>query len=157
MAFVVSGTWPGNIWARTGYDFGSEGMGTCLSGDCPGGLVCSGAGAAPVTLAELVLGASDGLDYYDMSLTGGFNVPVALVPAAGAYPTAACAANLTIDCPTSLAVPGGCLRACAAAADPADSLPCCTGHYVTPAKCPPLGVPFYPFFSKRAPARTKAC
>jgi hypothetical protein len=74
-------------------------MGACLSGDFPGGLVCSGASAAPVTLAELVLGASDGLDYYDMSLTGGFNVPVALVPAPGACPTAACATNLTSACP----------------------------------------------------------
>jgi hypothetical protein len=76
--------WSGRLWARTGCAFGAGGEGTCQTGDCGGRLECAGAGGAPpATLFEVTLGkGAAGLDYYDVSLVDGYNLPVVAVPRA---------------------------------------------------------------------------
>ena len=45
---------------------------------------CNGAGGVPpVTLAEITLNGAGGLDFYDVSLVDGFNVPVQVRKALG--------------------------------------------------------------------------
>jgi hypothetical protein len=73
----VADNWAGRFWARTGCNFNRNGQGRCVTGDCGNKLQCNGAGGVPpVTLAEVTLRGAGGLDYYDISLVDGFNVPV---------------------------------------------------------------------------------
>jgi len=80
--------WSGRVWARTGCVFDADGKGTCQTGDCSGRLECAGTGATPpatlfeVTLGKGSAGAAD-LDYYDVSLVDGYNLPVVAVPRPG--------------------------------------------------------------------------
>jgi hypothetical protein len=68
--------WGGRFWARTGCNFDANGQGRCATGDCGNKLQCNGAGGIPpVTLAEITLNGAGGLDFYDVSLVDGFNVP----------------------------------------------------------------------------------
>jgi hypothetical protein len=68
--------------------FDADGKGTCQTGDCSGRLECAGTGATPpatlfeVTLGKGSAGAAD-LDYYDVSLVDGYNLPVVAVPRPG--------------------------------------------------------------------------
>lgn len=64
----------GRIWGRTGCTFDADGRGACETGDCAGELVCKLSGKPPSTLAEFTLG--DTVDYYDISVVDGFNVPM---------------------------------------------------------------------------------
>ncbi|PWZ57362.1 Thaumatin-like protein 1 [Zea mays] len=79
--------WSGRMWARTlcAAD-AATGRFSCATGDCGSGAVqCNGGGAAPpATLAEFTLGGSGGLDFFDVSLVDGYNVPMLIVPAQGA-------------------------------------------------------------------------
>nr|CAB3457469.1 unnamed protein product [Digitaria exilis] len=69
--------WSGRIWARTGCVFDADGAGVCQTGDCGGRMECRGAGATPpATLFEVTLDGSGGLDFYDVSLVDGYNLPV---------------------------------------------------------------------------------
>ena len=49
----------------------------CSSGGCNGGLECIHSGVPPVSLAEFTLDAGD-LDWYDVSLVDGFNLPMSI-------------------------------------------------------------------------------
>jgi hypothetical protein len=63
---------------------------------CNGGLLCdarTGTGKPPATLAEFTLGASDGSDWYDVSLVDGYNLPMRINPTQGC-PVADCAVDL---------------------------------------------------------------
>ncbi|XP_062202956.1 thaumatin-like protein [Phragmites australis] len=73
---VPAGTAGGRIWARTDcYFVGSHGG--CETGDCGGALSCMLSGKPPTTLAEFTIGFDTGaLDYYDISVVDGFNVPM---------------------------------------------------------------------------------
>ncbi|KAM3735066.1 hypothetical protein ACB098_10G063000 [Castanea mollissima] len=76
---------PGGTWSLevlTECSFNGSGVGTCQTGDC-GGLIQSqgsGYGAAPHTLAEFTLSLLENLDFYDISLVNGFNVPMLKAP-----------------------------------------------------------------------------
>ncbi|CAG2061039.1 unnamed protein product [Timema podura] len=71
--------WAGRFWGRTGCNFDQNGNGLCETGDCGRGLSCNGAGGVPpTTLVEITLKGSGGLDYYDISLVDGFNVPISV-------------------------------------------------------------------------------
>ncbi|KAI5057642.1 hypothetical protein GOP47_0027657 [Adiantum capillus-veneris] len=79
--------WSGRFWGRTGCSFSSSASPSavaCESGDCGGKLQCSGAGAAtPATLAEFTLAGTQPnvkLDFYDVSLVDGYNIPIAIAP-----------------------------------------------------------------------------
>ncbi|KAM3310290.1 hypothetical protein ACQJBY_031153 [Aegilops geniculata] len=113
---VPAGTTGGRVWARTGCNFDGSGNGQCQTGDCGGVLQCTGYGQAPNTLAEFGLNGFNNLDFFDISLIDGFNVPMDFLPADG---TAGCAkggprcdADITSQCPSELQAPGGCNNAC---------------------------------------------
>jgi len=65
---------PGHAAARTGCVF-RDGRGHCQSGDCAGRYQYTGNGAIPATLAEYDMNAWDGLDFYDVSMVDGSNLP----------------------------------------------------------------------------------
>ena len=105
---------------------------------------CAGAGGSPpVTLAEFTLNSP--VDYYDVSLVDGYNVPMSIVPVgyrAGSSPcrTVRCQSDLNRICPKGLQVlsPAGevvaCKSVCMAFGTPEF---CCTGEYASPEKCHP--------------------
>lgn len=125
---VPAGTTGGRVWARTGCDFDGNGNGRCQTGDCGGVLQCTGYGQAPNTLAEFGLNKFNDLDFLDISLIDGFNVPMDFLPADG---TAGCDkggprcdADVTAQCPSELKAPGGCNNACTVFKE---DRYCCTG------------------------------
>ncbi|KAH8801860.1 thaumatin-like protein [Flagelloscypha sp. PMI_526] len=156
--FNVPNDWKsGRIWARTGCDF-SKGPLACDTGACNGGLQCAssaGTGVPPASLAEWTLNGSGGLDYYDVSLVDGFNVPMRIDNNKQCN-IAACVHDLNDGCPAQLQQKNsagkvvGCKSACAANLDgnPANSANCCSGSHNTPATCPSSGVAFYSHFKK---------
>ena len=138
--------WSGRMWARTGCSQdGATGRLVCATGDCGSGAAeCAGAGAAPpATLAEFTLDGSGGLDFYDVSLVDGYNLPVLVETSGGAGSSgpascaaAGCAADLNAMCPAELRAGGGaaCRSACDAFARPEY---CCSGAFASPAACRP--------------------
>ncbi|GFY89862.1 pathogenesis-related thaumatin superfamily protein [Actinidia rufa] len=138
-AFQAPTGWSGRFWARTGCKFDGSGSGYCNTGDCGSGHAeCDGAGASPpATLAEFTLGPG-GLDFYDVSLVDGYNLPV-LVEAGGGSGTCGstgCVTDLNRQCPAELRVEAGsaCKSACEAFGTPEY---CCSGAYNSPAACKP--------------------
>ncbi|KAI5475114.1 hypothetical protein MNV49_001913 [Pseudohyphozyma bogoriensis] len=85
---------------------------TCVTGGCNGGLVCAdvgGTGVPPATLAELTLSAGTGVnqvDYYDISIVDGMNVPVDMTNSAqeaNDCNPCICSTDLNPTCPSALA------------------------------------------------------
>ena len=76
----VTITTPNNLntrfWGRTGCVFNSAGVGHCQTGDCGGLFQCTGWGTIPATLAEVNFDAWDNLDFYDVSMVDGSNLPM---------------------------------------------------------------------------------
>ncbi|MFG1811813.1 thaumatin family protein [Streptomyces sp. NPDC049040] len=110
----VPDRWNGRFWGRTGCTFDAAGRGHCETGDCDGRFQCPGYGAIPATLAEFNLNAWDGMDFYDVSLVDGSNLPmyINLVGGTTKDPLSAdgcSAAGCThpVDCPSALRVKGG--------------------------------------------------
>ncbi|CAH2042955.1 unnamed protein product [Thlaspi arvense] len=81
----VPKSWSGRVWARTLCSDDSSGKFSCATGDCVSGKVeCAGAGATPpTTLVEFTLSGDQGMDFYDVSLVDGYNVPVLVVARGG--------------------------------------------------------------------------
>ncbi|KAE8709497.1 Thaumatin-like protein 1 [Hibiscus syriacus] len=140
----VPASWSGRLWGRTLCTKDSSGKISCLTGDCGSSkLECSGAGAIPpATLAEFTLNGAGGLDFYDVSLVDGYNLPMMIVPQGGTggnCSSAGYAADLNGDCPLELKVVVGsqgvaCNSACNAFGD---ARYCCSGAYSTPNACKP--------------------
>ncbi|KAK9994949.1 hypothetical protein SO802_024652 [Lithocarpus litseifolius] len=137
--------WSGRLWARTGCTFDESGAGKCQTGDCGGRLECDGMGAIPpASLFEITLGTGNGLDFYDVSLVDGYNIPLIAAPrgASGACNATGCAANINMGCPKELQVVGGeeeggvvaCRSACGAFG--LDQY-CCSGEFANPTTCQP--------------------
>lgn len=153
--------WSGRFWARTHCGRDSGGRFACLTADCGSGVVaCNGAGAKPpATLVEFTLNGAEGLDFFDVSLVDGFNLPVVVVPRGGAGrgacgPTG-CLVDLNGACPAGLRVAAGargrrvaCRSACEALGDPRF---CCSEAYSTPETCGPSE---YSLYFKRACPRS---
>uniref|UniRef100_A0A7N0U6M1 Thaumatin-like protein n=1 Tax=Kalanchoe fedtschenkoi TaxID=63787 RepID=A0A7N0U6M1_KALFE len=149
--------WSGRLWARTLCSLNSTtGRFACVTGDCGSGKVeCVGGAEPPATLAEFTLNGADGLDFYDVSLVDGYNLPVLVVPKGGTRggcsPTG-CLVDLNGACPRALKVVAGrggrrgvaCKSACEAFGDP---MYCCSEAYATPDTCQPSA---YSLFFKRA-------
>lgn len=76
VTITVPNHWNARFWGRTGCHFDAAGQGDCQTGDCSGRLQCNGFGAIPVTLAEYDLDAWDNLDFYDVSMVDGSNLPM---------------------------------------------------------------------------------
>lgn len=154
----VPASWSGRIWGRTLCTQDSSGKFSCLTGDCASStLDCSGAGAIPpATLAEFTLNGAGGLDFFDVSLVDGYNLPMMISPrggtnGAGNCTSAGCAADLNNGCPLELKVVDGsegvaCKSACEAFGEPQY---CCNGAYATPDTCKPSS--YSQFFKTACP------
>ena len=78
---TVPDHWNARLWGRTGCHFGPRGRGGCETGDCAGLYQCRGWGAIPSTLAEYDLDAYDHLNFYDVSMVDGSNLPMYITTA----------------------------------------------------------------------------
>jgi hypothetical protein len=162
----VTITTPNNLntrfWGRTGCVFNSAGVGHCQTGDCGGLFQCTGWGTIPATLAEVNFDAWDSLDFYDVSMVDGSNLPMYInitkssggtvdkISSDGCVP-AGC--TKPVVCPSVLDVKVGgtvvgCISACARL--DTDQL-CCRGQYSSRAACNPSTWPVdYAAVFKRA-------
>ncbi|XP_052170889.1 thaumatin-like protein [Diospyros lotus] len=110
-----SGTTGARVWPRTGCNFDGSGRGNCQTGDCNGLLECPGPGygVPPNTLAEYALNQFSNLDFFDISLVDGFNVPMEFSPTSnGCTRGIKCTADIVGQCPNELKAPGGCNNPC---------------------------------------------
>ncbi|KAM7253227.1 hypothetical protein ACFE04_025845 [Oxalis oulophora] len=126
----------GRIWGRTGCNFDKDGNGPCQTGACGTTLKCNASGKPPISLAEFTLG---NLDYYDISLVDGFNLPITLTPVNGKgnCSVTGCDKDLRLDCPPELAAKSngkvvGCRSACDAFNTDAY---CCKGVFGNAVTC----------------------
>jgi hypothetical protein len=162
----VTITTPNNLntrfWGRTGCVFDSAGVGHCQTGDCGGLFQCKGWGTIPATLAEVNFDAWDSLDFYDVSMVDGSNLPMYInitkssdgtqdkISPDGCVP-AGC--TKPVVCPSVLDVKVGstvvgCISACARL--DTDQL-CCRGQWSSRAACNPAAWPVdYAAVFKRA-------
>ncbi|THU54896.1 hypothetical protein C4D60_Mb11t00880 [Musa balbisiana] len=157
--------WSGRLWARTLCATDSSGRFSCGTGDCGSGKVeCSGGGATLlVTLAEFTLGGGGGgggMDYYDVSLVDGYNLPMLVVAqggSGGGCGSTGCVADLNRVCPSDLKVVTtqsssrgsevvACMSACEAFGSPQY---CCSGAYGNPNSCKPSS--YSQFFKNACP------
>ncbi|XP_059647489.1 thaumatin-like protein 1b isoform X2 [Cornus florida] len=154
----VPHAWSGRLWGRTHCSRDSTGKFSCVTGDCGSGKIeCAGSGAIPpATLAEFTLNGDQGLDFYDVSLVDGYNLPMLVVAKGGTRggcSSTGCLVDLNGVCPAGLRVARGngsasvaCKSACEAFGDPQY---CCSGAYSTPDTCPPS--PYSVFFKHACP------
>ena len=149
LTITVPNHWNGRFWRRTGCVF-RHGRGRCQTGDCAGLFQCQGNGAIPATLAEYDLDAWDGLDFYDVSMVDGANLPMYInvtagkaakkVSSLGCIP-AGCTKH--VDCPKVLQIKAGhkvvaCESACARFGT--DQY-CCRGAWAPRSQCDPAKWP----------------
>ncbi len=152
----VTITTPNNLntrfWGRTGCDFDSAGVGKCQTGDCGGLFQCKGWGTIPATLAEVNFDAWQNMDFYDVSMVDGSNLPmyINITHSSGGTvdkisPDGCVAAGCTkaVACPSVLdvkvgAAVVGCISACARLGG--DQY-CCQGPYAPRADCVPAKWP----------------
>lgn len=109
---VPPGTAGARIWGRTGCNFDGSGRGHCQTGDCGGVLQCTSYGVPPNTLAEYALTQFANLDFFDISLVDGFNIPMDFSPTSGSCRGILCTADINGQCPNELRVAGGCNNPC---------------------------------------------
>ncbi|XP_028784635.1 thaumatin-like protein 1 [Neltuma alba] len=151
-------SWGGRFWGRTQCSQDSTGKFSCVTGDCGSGrLECGGKGASPpATLAEFTLDGAGGLDFFDVSLVDGYNVPMMVVPQGGSgdnCTNTGCVADLNGACPSELKVMSedgtegvACKSACEAFGSPQY---CCSGSYGSPNTCKPSS--YSQIFKKACP------
>jgi hypothetical protein len=152
LSFAVPDHWDVRIWARTGCSFDAAGNGHCLTGDC-GRFQCGSTwGEFPSTLGEFNLNAWNGMDFYDVSLVEGNNLPMWINSYGGSSrdkldangcSAAGCTRDANATCPTKLQrVRGGrvvaCLSACLVFRT---DQTCCTGAYAARPQCVPSSWP----------------
>ena len=173
--------WQGRFWGRTGCatDNNNNNNGsstnsrfTCETGDCgSNSMECQGmAGRPPATLVEMTLDADccGGIDFYDVSLVDGYNLPLSITPMEGTFQLrpdsdaqfdcqmAGCVADLNESCPNELrvysseesssssssnqvAAAAATIVACQSACAAFDTDEfCCRGSFSTAETCPPF-------------------
>jgi hypothetical protein len=152
----VTITTPNNLntrfWGRTGCVFNNAGVGHCQTGDCGGLFQCKGWGTIPATLAEVNFDAWDNLDFYDVSMVDGSNLPmfINITKSSGGTkdkisPNGCVPAGCTkpVSCPSALDVKAGgavvgCISACARLGG--DQY-CCRGQWSSRSACDPTKWP----------------
>jgi Thaumatin family len=149
LTITVPKHWNGRFWGRTGCVF-RGGRGHCQSGDCGGRYQCTGNGTIPATLAEYDMNAWDGLDFYDVSMVDGSNLPMFINvthgTAANRVSRRGCVAagcTTAVNCPSVLRVKAagavvGCESACARFGT--DQY-CCRGAWASRSACNPAQWP----------------
>ncbi|KAH1097368.1 hypothetical protein J1N35_014289, partial [Gossypium stocksii] len=121
-----------------------------------GKLECSGNGAAPpATLAEFTLDGAGGLDFFDVSLVDGYNIPMLVGPQGGKGQNCSnngCVVDLNGLCPSELRIMSSngrdgiaCKSACEAFRQPQY---CCNGAYAHPILASLLPTPNYAYDDK---------
>ena len=102
----VPPAWSGRLWGRTLCSLDITGKFYCVTGDCGTSTVeCAGGNPAPpITLAEFDFNGTAGLNVYDISLVGGFNLPVKVSPRDGNCSATGCLTDLNAACPMELKV-----------------------------------------------------
>ncbi len=150
---TIPDAWNGRFWGRTGCTFDANGNGHCETGDCASRFQCGKAsGAVPATLAEFNLNSYAGLDFYDISLVDGSNLPM-YINSYGKSPdkinangcsAAGCTHNVNLTCPAVLQIKNssGAIIACDAACNVfhTDQY-CCRGAYASRSMCDPTKWP----------------
>jgi hypothetical protein len=141
LSLTVANNWGGRIWGRTGCT--GTAAGYCATGDCTS--VCSG-GNPPTTLGEFTFDAYADMDFYDVSMVDGSNLPMWVnishttttdpVSSAGCY-KGVCTSE--VNCPKAMqALAGGqeigCKPPCAAFGG--DTY-CCRGAWAGRDNCVP--------------------
>lgn len=154
VSIMIPDAWNGRFWGRTGCSFDSSGNGHCETGDCAGHFQCGSTwGAVPATLAEYNLNSYAGLDFYDVSLIDGANLPMWINNYGGTTPdtinmngcsAAGCTKNVLATCPAVLQIKdsSGAEIACDAACNVfhTDQY-CCRGAYAARSMCDPTKWP----------------
>jgi hypothetical protein len=152
VSVVLPDHWDARVWARTGC-VTSGGRAHCVTGDCAGRFQCGGHwGALPATLAEFNLNAWRGMDFYDVSLVDGSNLPMYINHTGGRTPdkisssgcvAAGCAHDANATCPARLRVThGGAVVACRSACVALNTdQTCCRGEWAPRPKCVPAQWP----------------
>ncbi|GAA5850215.1 hypothetical protein JCM8547_001045 [Rhodosporidiobolus lusitaniae] len=146
--------WNGRVWARRGCDFDDSGAGSCLAGDCGGGLQCEDATMGWANLFEINEDSYAGNDFWDISAVPGFTVPMSVVPGDSSCDSVVCSVDLNPSCPEELRVYDTdgttvitCLSACMAGiAAGENSANCCSGTYNSLDACLSSDVDYYDFF-----------
>ncbi|AQK85551.1 Putative thaumatin domain family protein [Zea mays] len=155
--------WSGRLWGRTHCSADAAGRFACATGNCGSGrLDCAGHGAKPpATLAEFTFDGHEGLDFYDVSLVDGYNLPMLVEPHAPNGGGGAnclltgCVMDLNAACPAELRVGDGgagaggavaCRSACEAFGTAEH---CCHGEHGNPDACWPTA--YSQFFKKSCP------
>lgn len=138
ISITVPDRWNARLWGRTGCRF-SRGRGHCQTGDCNGLYQCRGWGEIPATLAEYDMDSFDHLDFYDVSMVDGSNLPMYIriahgktknrISASGCEQGAGCTSE--VKCPAALQVHSGrrlvaCISPCARFHT---DRYCCSGSY----------------------------
>jgi Thaumatin family len=160
VSITVPDRWNARLWGRTGCRFDAGGRGHCQTGDCGGGYQCRGWGQIPATLAEYDMDSYDHLDFYDVSMVDGSNLPMYItitrgntrnrISANGCEQGHGCTS--TVKCPSVLQVHRsgqlvGCISPCARFRT---DRYCCSGQYAkgcSPARTWPVD---YALVFKRA-------
>lgn len=146
----VPDKWNGRFWGRTGCSFDASGSGHCQTGDCAGRFQCAQYGAVPATLAEFNLNSWDNLDFYDVSMVDGSNLPMYINITKGATKdpissTGCSAAGCAkpVDCPAALQIhAGGAVVGCESACGVfGTDQYCCRGAWAPRSACDPTKWP----------------
>ncbi|MFC1401684.1 thaumatin family protein [Streptacidiphilus cavernicola] len=142
--------WNGRFWGRTGCTFSSSGTGHCQTGDCGGRFQCTGYGTIPATLAEFNLNSWDGLDFYDVSMVDGSNLPMWINQVGGTSKDAisadgcsAAGCTKPVVCPAALQIhAGGAVVGCESPCGVfGTDQYCCRGQWAARSACDPTKWP----------------
>jgi len=138
LSITVPDRWNARLWGRTGCRF-HRGRGHCQTGDCGGLYQCRGWGQIPATLAEYDMDSYDHLDFYDVSMVDGSNLPMYIRIAHGRTKNRisvngceqAVGCTYEVKCPAALQVSSGrrlvaCISPCARFQT---DRYCCRGNY----------------------------
>ncbi|MFC4034796.1 thaumatin family protein [Streptomyces polygonati] len=149
LSFLIPDHWDVRVWARTGCVFNAAGDGHCLTGDCAGHFQCGKTwGEFPSTLAEFNLNAWNGMDFYDVSLVEGNNLPMWINNSGGSSAdkidangcsAAGCTHDANASCPKAMQrIRNGAVVACLSACLVLGTdQTCCTGAYASRPACVP--------------------
>ncbi|MGH3415110.1 MAG: thaumatin family protein, partial [Actinocrinis sp.] len=150
LTITVPDKWNGRFWGRTGCSFTASGSGHCQTGDCAGRFQCAQYGAIPATLAEFNLNSWQNLDFYDVSMVDGSNLPMYINIAKGGTSDPISASGCSsagctkpVNCPAVLQIKAGgsvvgCESACGVLGG--DQY-CCRGTWAPRSACNPTKWP----------------
>jgi hypothetical protein len=146
LTISVPDHWNGRFWGRTGCSFDASGTGHCQTGDCGGRFQCPGYGSIPATLAEFNLNAWSGLDFYDVSMVDGSNLPMWINQVGGtskdaisAHGCSAAGCTRPVVCPAALQIhAGGAVVGCESPCGVfGTDQYCCRGQWAARSACDP--------------------